>query len=587
MAGRRYKRGMADASRAYQAFGQKQEDALRHILNEVQGGRKDISDALGELDANFDNLYDRLDASEKEKLYSVSMPFDLKTLDEYEKMFLIGALFALAEDCRPTENQQKYILTLKKYLEIPEPPKDPVDPLNIENIDSVEAQKAIYQVVLEYLSLQDEECFDVTDLQTDFLDSFNLSPKIRRAITARVNFLYDVTGTAGLVEKYGFVNQEEIRSKESEELDRIRKAEREKELNKNIVTNCIELLDKKFSKCVETDTFILFLKVRNQKSQYKIINKQNGTIDDIDISFDIANRYSIGRECWYTQGDCIFTVDMDHNICKIDLVNHKHSKLSIRIKYTDDFLAVFSNNIIIKERDQSNHCHLAVYNMVTDERKIIKKDCNPDRVIPFNDGIIIQENNIIEYYNLINEMGVVIFKKEDWSSKFGYVAAYNDSIYIFVTSDIEYGFAKYTLHKAKDSNDGFTSEIIDDGLVYTSDQGIQSCKKGCFFFSEATESEYKFTPSFNLVYFSFEQEKTVQIADRCGTLEKDKKGLLKKESRFYWCYSVKPFGTHLVWENARFSSLNPTYLYVDVNVPMEITSIDGNVFQTPQERHKC
>ena len=54
MAGRRYKRGMADASRAYQAFGQKQEDALRHILNEVQGGRKDISDALGELDANFD-----------------------------------------------------------------------------------------------------------------------------------------------------------------------------------------------------------------------------------------------------------------------------------------------------------------------------------------------------------------------------------------------------------------------------------------------------------------------------------------------------------------------------------------------------
>ena len=73
MAGRRYKRGMADASRAYQAFGQKQEDALRHILNEVQGGRKDISDALGELDANFDNLYDRLDASLWKSLLDVTI----------------------------------------------------------------------------------------------------------------------------------------------------------------------------------------------------------------------------------------------------------------------------------------------------------------------------------------------------------------------------------------------------------------------------------------------------------------------------------------------------------------------------------
>lgn len=202
MAGRRYKRGMADASRAYQAFGQKQEDALRHILNEVQGVKKDISKALGELDTNFDNLYDRLDASEKEKLYSVSMPFDLKTLDEYEKMFLIGALFALADDCRPTENQKKYILSLKKYLEISEPPKEPVDPLNIENIDSIDAQKAIYQVALEYLSLQDEDCFDITELQTDFLDSFNLSPRIRESITARVNFFYDILGSAGLIEKY-------------------------------------------------------------------------------------------------------------------------------------------------------------------------------------------------------------------------------------------------------------------------------------------------------------------------------------------------------------------------------------------------
>ena len=58
MFNKKYKKGMADAAKAYEAFGKKQEDALKHILEEVRQGKRDLESVLRELNGNIDGLYD-------------------------------------------------------------------------------------------------------------------------------------------------------------------------------------------------------------------------------------------------------------------------------------------------------------------------------------------------------------------------------------------------------------------------------------------------------------------------------------------------------------------------------------------------
>lgn len=200
----KYKKGMADAAKAYEAFGQKQEAVLDKILEEVRRGNRSMEDALNEIGGNVDNLYDHLQSKEKAELYTVYTPFNIKDLGSQEKLFLVGALLRLTTDKEPNENQQNYLRSIQRYLDIKEPPFG-TDPLMIENIEDIPAQKAILQAVMEFLRLQDGDSYDETELQQEFLDAFSVNSKGRKAIIEQVEMLYNATGAMGLAEKYGYV----------------------------------------------------------------------------------------------------------------------------------------------------------------------------------------------------------------------------------------------------------------------------------------------------------------------------------------------------------------------------------------------
>ena len=78
MFNKKYKKGIADAAKAYEAFGQKQSDAIKYILEEVRQGKRDLEAVLRELNGNIDGIYDYLQSKEKAKVYTVYTPFDLK-----------------------------------------------------------------------------------------------------------------------------------------------------------------------------------------------------------------------------------------------------------------------------------------------------------------------------------------------------------------------------------------------------------------------------------------------------------------------------------------------------------------------------
>ena len=207
MFNKKYKKGMADAAKAYEAFGKKQEDALKHILEEVRQGKRDLESVLRELNGNIDGLYDYIDSKEKAHLYSVYTPFDIINLNKNDRLFLVGVLCRLTVDKAPNENQQNYIRAVQKYLDVKEPPFG-IDPMYIETIEDIPTQKAILQTVLEYLRLQDGDSYDETELQQKFLDAFSVNAKGRKEIMEHIELLYTATGAKGLAEKYGYVPNE-------------------------------------------------------------------------------------------------------------------------------------------------------------------------------------------------------------------------------------------------------------------------------------------------------------------------------------------------------------------------------------------
>ena len=208
MFNKKYKKGMADAAKAYEAFGKKQEDALKHILEEVRQGKRDMESVLREFNGNIDGLYDYIDSKEKAHLYSVYTPFDIINLNKNDRLFLVGVLCRLTVDKAPNENQQNYIRAVQKYLDVKEPPFG-IDPMYIETIEDIPTQKAILQTVLEYLCLQDGDSYDETEYQQEFLDAFSVNAKGRKEIMDHIDLLYTATGAKGLAEKYGYVPEEE------------------------------------------------------------------------------------------------------------------------------------------------------------------------------------------------------------------------------------------------------------------------------------------------------------------------------------------------------------------------------------------
>lgn len=254
MFNKKYKKGMADAAKAYEAFGKKQEDALKHILEEVRQGNRDLESVLRELNGNMDSLYDYIDSKEKAHLYSVYTPFDIIKLDKNDRLFLVGVLYRLTADKAPNENQQNYIRAVQRYLEIKEPPFG-IDPMYIETIEDIPTQKAILQTVLEYLYLQDGDSYDETEYQQEFLDAFSVNTKGRKEIMDRIDLLYTATGAKGLAEKYGYVPEDT--AEYSSEID---------SENENTYTGFHEISDEllgqifskdvSIKKCIETDSFV-------------------------------------------------------------------------------------------------------------------------------------------------------------------------------------------------------------------------------------------------------------------------------------------------------------------------------------------
>ena len=404
MINKKYKKGFSDASNAYQAFGEKQSEALEHILGEIRNGNCTLEEAIkkfGDINGNVENLYKYLKSKEKAQLYSIYTPLDIANLDKEEKLFLVGILFRLTIDKLPTEAQQKFIRSVQRYLDIKEPPFG-VDISAIEEIESMNAQKAIYQVVLEYLILQDGDSFDETEIQHSLLESFNLNNKNRQTIEEHVKLLYRATGAEGLVEKYGFVTEAETETASEEEPNNSEK-NCEEESTPNFVepyvgiplklaetirpkeVDCDRTCFKSYKSYFETKDFFIFQDTNTPKSCWSCYDKQQNnqrmlnalesenttTTNPIGIKqrksmlfefdfwkFHLSMLFSQSQNCKGDSGKN-FVIDYQRNLLYFLFENHlycidieKDTQIKYDVDIQEGFLDLHKNIILISSNER-------------------------------------------------------------------------------------------------------------------------------------------------------------------------------------------------------------------------------------------
>lgn len=573
---KKYKKGMADAAKSYTEFGKKQEDALNFILEEVRQGRKSLEEAVQALNGNLDGLYEHLKSKEKAHLYTVYAPFDIKKLGEQERLFLVGALYRLTIDKTPNDNQQNYLRAVQKYLDIKEPPFG-VDPMAIENIEDIPTQKAIFQTVLEFLRLQDGDCYDETDLQNDFLDCFSINAKNRQAIFEHVELLYNATGAKGLTEKYGYVPEDDADEGDGTSAT---EATREKGMSAELAKKIYQWLDNSRSTCglnyIETIDCVAtnYKEDHFDRGTLRTMNKHTGVehiFSDVDpyLLFD-------GYESSVITGNTVIHPKHDGsgNITLFCAESGEYHTVHV-FEQNPEVLAADGESFVLK-------CHNGGILTVDGNGKQIIINDRCDYAFFYCGAIygLRREGNKCILFHILpgtNQTRRVLCVEtgggDFWVQS---CAVYGEKLYLLVrTGDLEYGRNKYSIF-AVDLEQPTTLRPVKENIVIW-DKGISgarlcySCSCGWVFVSEKDNSQHIYFPEYNITFFSFETEETTVIAKGCGYDSEYKAHVFSKTETLHYVNKLHVIGDYVFYQKGEYViGGGTTFAMVSVHEPMSV-----------------
>jgi hypothetical protein len=194
-----FQKGMEAGAKPFEDKFKQQAKAINRVSDKLEAGIKKI-------DGVVEEVIDGLSSIQKKELYDLNTQFDIKNLEDYEKELLLAGLFIFVKESA-NENQQAYIRSVKKYLEITAP-QTQIDLASIENIENLVTQKAMFQVFIEFLFLKNEND-SFFDEYSYLFDHFSVNKKDKVSLFNNVLEIYRATGIQGICEKYGYVAYDE------------------------------------------------------------------------------------------------------------------------------------------------------------------------------------------------------------------------------------------------------------------------------------------------------------------------------------------------------------------------------------------
>ncbi len=580
---KKYKKGMADAAKAYEAFGEKQAEALKHILSEVDSGKCTVEEALrklSDIDKNINALYLHLQSKEKASLYTIYTPYDIANLDKEEKLFLGGALLRLTLDKTPNPAQQKFIRSVLKYLEIKEPPFG-TDLFAIENIDSMNAQKAIYQVVLEYLSLQDGDNYDETELQQRFLESFSLNSKARATIANHVEVLFAATGADGLAEKYGYAAEDEENAEDSNK----NPSEEEKQIERNAAMLVLgERMYNLRASIVLRDYLCVNGRLFGKKAA-TLIDKKRAIKEEPDWLPPIWSpgffNLFLSTRTWvvsYANLCCAASKDSD-KLYFIDFDEKTYRALNIDLISSSMRLVAMGNEWLVIGSESTEE--ITLYNLRANTSETITGRCDgayfEDNTIYFVwDGIVhkydLATKQLGKAYDISETEGDLkqSFSRYDGGGRLVDTLICNGNLYLLGRKDcVEAGQdTKEHYIYAINLNDPTQYKKVIGG-IYGYSHALHKYDGGWIFVGE--DEQHPCAPKFNLMIFSCATNEVKKLARGCGRVTEETEKKLFKTTTYSRHSALDCFkwGDYVFFEHGTSSS-EAILACVNINDPMNV-----------------
>jgi hypothetical protein len=195
--GKNFQKGMEAGAKPYEAKYKQYAEALTRIQHKLGKDWGRVNDALNQ-------VITAQESADRERLFKLNTPFDVKAMADHEKDLLVAILYTLAAK-QANENQQAYIRSVQKYLGIKNPQTRIEDFTGIANIENIPSQKAFLQACMEFLFLGGNNTDFFEEYGESLFDHFNLNEKSCLEVWEKVLQIYGATGAQGLAEKYGYV----------------------------------------------------------------------------------------------------------------------------------------------------------------------------------------------------------------------------------------------------------------------------------------------------------------------------------------------------------------------------------------------
>lgn len=184
-------------------IGEKMESLAEVVRSDGEKIRSEYKGQIDGVKKIVDVMLEDLSAREKKDIYDLNTLIDIASLEHTESRFLVEMLYTLANMTEQvTKIQQAFVRSIQNYLCI-QNVQTMINPSFIENIENISVQKAILQVVMEFLFLENND-HGYLDEYEDVLSYFSVNKNSILQIQTAISNIYVAIGAQGLVEKYGF-----------------------------------------------------------------------------------------------------------------------------------------------------------------------------------------------------------------------------------------------------------------------------------------------------------------------------------------------------------------------------------------------
>ena len=206
-----FKRGMEAGAKPF-------EEKFYQVGTQIEEAKSEITEKVDGLSEINEIILNELSIREKKELFDLNLEKNIQSLDYEDKEFALGILYTVAQMIEDiSENQKEYLLRLQHYFDIKEP-NTSISVEKVENVEDLKIQKALYQLVNEFIFLYDGEFYD-TELKEVIYDHFSINNRTRKEIRGDIINTVRLMGMNSLCDKYGFIIEETICESQNEKCE--------------------------------------------------------------------------------------------------------------------------------------------------------------------------------------------------------------------------------------------------------------------------------------------------------------------------------------------------------------------------------